>query len=109
MFTLPLRSNRNYLIVDFVFVAAGLYLPSLCLVMNVCSDVTILAFGRNVTVLWLKNLFESGHLERHGKMDTRIGLGKVISEGGKRMELSQCCHCVIQADSSVFAARDWFI
>jgi hypothetical protein len=50
VFTVPLRSNGSYSIVACVFVATGMWWPSLCLAMNICSDFTISAFGRHVTV-----------------------------------------------------------
>jgi hypothetical protein len=50
VFTAPLHSNRSYPIVAFVFVAAGMCLPSLCLTMNVYSDFNIPALGRHVTI-----------------------------------------------------------
>jgi hypothetical protein len=50
VFTAPLRSNGSYAIVDFVFVAVGMCLPSHCLAMGVYSDFSISAFGRHVTI-----------------------------------------------------------
>jgi hypothetical protein len=50
VFTAPLHSNGNYLIVACVFVATGMCLPSRCLPMNAYSDFTIQASGRHVTV-----------------------------------------------------------
>jgi hypothetical protein len=49
-FTAPLPSNGSYSIVGCIFVAAGMCLPSRCLVTNVYSNVTIPAFGRHVTI-----------------------------------------------------------
>jgi hypothetical protein len=49
MFTAPLHSNGSYYIVAWVFVAAGMCLPSRCLAMNVYSDLNVPAFGRLVT------------------------------------------------------------
>jgi hypothetical protein len=51
VFTMPLHKNESYLIVDCVFVAAGMCLPSRYLAMNVYPDFTIPAFGRHVTML----------------------------------------------------------
>jgi hypothetical protein len=51
VFTAPLHSNGNYLIVACVFVVAGKCLPRSCLAMGVSSDFTIQAFGRHVTLL----------------------------------------------------------
>jgi hypothetical protein len=50
VFAAPLHSNGSYSIVACAFVAAGMCLPSRCLAMNVCSDFTIPAFGRHVTI-----------------------------------------------------------
>jgi hypothetical protein len=50
VFTPPLHSNGIYCIVAFVFVAAGMCLPSRCLAMNIYSDFNIPAFGRHVTL-----------------------------------------------------------
>jgi hypothetical protein len=50
VFKAPLVSNGIYSIVACVIVAAGICLPSRCLAMNVCSDLTIPAFGRHVTI-----------------------------------------------------------
>jgi hypothetical protein len=50
VFTAPLHSNGCYSIVDRVFVATGMCLPSCCLAINVYSDFYILAFGRHVTI-----------------------------------------------------------
>jgi hypothetical protein len=41
---------ESYSIVACVFVAAGIYLPSRCLTMNVYSDFSIPAFGFHVTI-----------------------------------------------------------
>jgi hypothetical protein len=48
--TAPVHSNGSYSNVACVFVAAGMCLPSRCLVINVYSDFTIPAFGRHVTI-----------------------------------------------------------
>jgi hypothetical protein len=50
VFTAPLHSNGSYSIVAFVFIAAGMCLPSRCLAMNVYFAFAILAFGRHVTI-----------------------------------------------------------
>jgi hypothetical protein len=50
MFTGPLHSKGSYSMVACLFVAAGIWLPSPCLAMNVCSDFPIPAFGRHITV-----------------------------------------------------------
>jgi hypothetical protein len=50
VFTGPFNSNGSYSTVAWVFVAAGIRLPSRCLAMNVYSDFTIPAFGRYVTI-----------------------------------------------------------
>jgi hypothetical protein len=46
VFTAPLHSDGSYSIISYVFVAAGMCLPSRCLAMN-----TIPTFGRHIT-LW---------------------------------------------------------
>jgi hypothetical protein len=46
----PLHINDSSSIIACVFVAAGMCLPSRCLVMDVCSGSTIPAFRRHVTV-----------------------------------------------------------
>jgi hypothetical protein len=48
--TAPLHRNGSYYIVACVLVAAGMCLPSRCLVMNIYSDFTIPAFGHRVTI-----------------------------------------------------------
>jgi hypothetical protein len=48
--TAPFHSNRSYSIAAYVFVAAGICLPSRCLAMNVYSNFTLPAFGRHVTI-----------------------------------------------------------
>jgi hypothetical protein len=50
VFTALLHSNRGYLIVACVFVAAGVYLLSRCLAVNIYFDFTIPAFGRHFTM-----------------------------------------------------------
>jgi hypothetical protein len=50
VFTAQLHNNESCAIVACVFVAAGMYLQSHCLAMDVSSDLTIPAFGRHVTV-----------------------------------------------------------
>jgi hypothetical protein len=50
VFAMPLQCNGSYSIVGWVFVAAGIYLQSPCLAMNVYSDFTVQAFGRNLTL-----------------------------------------------------------
>jgi hypothetical protein len=45
----PLHRNGSYSIVAYVLISAGICLPSSCLEMDVCSDFTILVFGRHVT------------------------------------------------------------
>jgi hypothetical protein len=50
VFTAPLRNNGSYSIADFVFVAAGISLPSRCVAINVYSDFTMPAFRRHVTI-----------------------------------------------------------
>jgi hypothetical protein len=47
-FATQLHSNGSYSVVAYVFVAAGMCLPSRCLAMNVYSDFAIPAFGRHV-------------------------------------------------------------
>jgi hypothetical protein len=71
----PLHTNVSYLIVACVFVAVGICLPSRCLTMNVCSDFTIPAFGRQVTIFschelnicpfMLYILFSSTHFQKN--------------------------------------------
>jgi hypothetical protein len=51
VFTAPLLGNGTYSFVVCVFVAPGICLPSRCLAMNVYSDFTIPAFGRQITIL----------------------------------------------------------
>jgi hypothetical protein len=51
VFTAPLHNNGSYSIVACAFVAAGMCLPSRCLAMNVCSDFTIPALRRHVTLV----------------------------------------------------------
>jgi hypothetical protein len=48
--TTPLHSNGNYSIVACVFCAAGMCLPSRCLIMDVSYDFIIPDFGRHVTI-----------------------------------------------------------
>jgi hypothetical protein len=50
VFTAPFHSNRSYSIVTCVFVAAGMFVPSSCLAMDVSSDITALAYGRHITI-----------------------------------------------------------
>jgi hypothetical protein len=50
VFTSPLHRNGSSSIVPCEFVAAGMCLPSRCLVIDVCSGSTILDFRRNVTI-----------------------------------------------------------
>jgi hypothetical protein len=50
VFTTPLHSNESYSIVACVIVAAGMFLPSSCLAMDVFFDFTIPAFGRHATI-----------------------------------------------------------
>jgi hypothetical protein len=50
VFAAPLRGNRNYSIVAFVFIAVGMYLPSRCLTMSISSDFTIPVLGLHVRV-----------------------------------------------------------
>jgi hypothetical protein len=50
VFTEPLHRNGRYSIVAWVLVAAGMCLPSRCLAINFYTDMTIPAFGRNVTI-----------------------------------------------------------
>jgi hypothetical protein len=45
-----LHSNVSYSIVNFIFVTAGISLPSSCLAMDVFSDFTIPTFGHQVTI-----------------------------------------------------------
>jgi hypothetical protein len=59
MFTVPLHSNGSYSIVAWVFLAAGMCLPSRCLAMNVYSDFIIPAFGHHVTIYKYFNMFPS--------------------------------------------------
>jgi hypothetical protein len=51
LFTSPLHSNGSYSIVAWVFVAAGMCLPSRCLAIKDYPDFAIPAFGRHVTIL----------------------------------------------------------
>jgi hypothetical protein len=51
VFTSPMHSAGSYSIVDSVFVAEGICLPSRCLAMNVYSGLTVLSFGRHVTII----------------------------------------------------------
>jgi hypothetical protein len=53
VFTVPLHSNGNYLIVSCVFIAARMCLQSHCLAMNVYSGFAIPASGRHVTIILL--------------------------------------------------------
>jgi hypothetical protein len=50
VFTAPLHENGSYSIAACVFIAAGIYLPSRCLVINIYSDFTIPAFGCHVAI-----------------------------------------------------------
>jgi hypothetical protein len=50
MLIVPLHSNGSYWIVACVFVAAGIYLTSRCLAMNIYSDFTVPALWRHVTI-----------------------------------------------------------
>jgi hypothetical protein len=50
VFIEPLHSNGSYSIVAFIFVAAGMFLPSRSIAVNVYSDFTIPAFRRHVTI-----------------------------------------------------------
>jgi hypothetical protein len=56
MFTAPLHRNGSYSIVAGVFVAAGIWLPSCCLAMDVYSNFIIPAFRRHITLLWYSRL-----------------------------------------------------
>jgi hypothetical protein len=56
MFITSLYSNKSYLIVAYVFVAAGMCLPSRCLAMKIYSDFAIPAFWRHVAVCCVLNL-----------------------------------------------------
>jgi hypothetical protein len=49
VFTAHLHSSGSYSIVSCIFVVPEIYLPSRCLVMNACCDITIPAFERHVT------------------------------------------------------------
>jgi hypothetical protein len=49
-FTSPLPSNGIYSIVGCVLVTVVICLPSRCLIMDVSSDFTLLAFGHHVSV-----------------------------------------------------------
>jgi hypothetical protein len=55
VFSAPLHSNGSYSIVDCVFVASEMCLPSRCLAMSIYSDFAISASGRNVTIRYTRS------------------------------------------------------
>jgi hypothetical protein len=53
VFTAPFPNNGSYSIISCVFFAAGIFLPSRFLAMNIYSDFIIPAFGRHVTLYFI--------------------------------------------------------
>jgi hypothetical protein len=60
VFIAPFLSNGSHSVVVCMFVAAGICLPNHCLAINVSSDFTIPAFGRDVTILF--NFMDKKHI-----------------------------------------------
>jgi hypothetical protein len=58
VFIVPLHSNGSYSIIAYVFVSAGMCLPSRCLAMNVYSNLAIPAFGHHVTIFFTIYVFK---------------------------------------------------
>jgi hypothetical protein len=57
VFKASLRSNGSYSIVAYVFLVAGMCLPSRCLTMNVYSDFTIPGFGGSCHNIFTEGFF----------------------------------------------------
>jgi hypothetical protein len=110
----PLHSNGSYSIVVCVFVDGGTCLSSSYLAMNVCSDSTIPAFGRHVTIFQVINIFIP---LKHNSCESMIKLSQITIEISKNFlqspifKYSCFKHCIllaIQALKALFMNISYF-